>query len=57
MELDEEQLRVVEIDSGRHLELAPPGAGKTEQLTRRVVRALEKGVPARKIKEIEENPL
>ncbi|MBQ9430426.1 MAG: UvrD-helicase domain-containing protein [Kiritimatiellae bacterium] len=49
MELDEEQLRVVEIDSGRHLVLAPPGAGKTEQLTRRVVRALEKGVPAKKI--------
>lgn len=49
MELTEEQRAVVEIDSGRHMVLAPPGTGKTEMLTRRVIRALEKGVDPKRM--------
>ncbi len=44
MELTEEQRAVVEILSGRHLVLAPPGSGKTEMLTQRVVAAMKRGV-------------
>lgn len=44
MNLTAEQQTVVDIDSGRHLVLAPPGTGKTQMLTERVKRALERGV-------------
>lgn len=44
MDLTEEQRVVVEIASGRHLVLAPPGSGKTEMLSRRILGALDKGV-------------
>ena len=49
MELTEEQRAVVEIAEGRHLVLAPPGSGKTEMLTQRVVAALKRGVPPDKM--------
>lgn len=44
MELTDEQRAVVEIAAGRHLVLAPPGSGKTEMLSRRILGALEHGV-------------
>lgn len=46
MTLTAEQQAVVDIDSGRHLVLAPPGTGKTQMLTERVKRALANGVAA-----------
>ncbi len=49
MELTSEQQAVVDIDSGRHLVLAPPGSGKTEMLTQRVVSALRNGVDPKKM--------
>ena len=48
MKLTEEQRAVVEIAEGRHLVLAPPGSGKTEILTQRVVAALKRGSLARR---------
>ena len=48
MKLTPEQESVVAINSGRHLVLAPPGSGKTEMLSQRIIRAIESGVdPAR----------
>ncbi len=48
MELTSEQAAVVALSSGRHLVLAPPGSGKTEMLSRRIIGAVESGVdPAR----------
>lgn len=44
MVFDEYQKRVVEADGGHYLVLAPPGCGKTELLTHRIVRAHERGV-------------
>ena len=38
------QREVIEIDGGRHLVLAPPGCGKTDILTERVVHAHTQGV-------------
>ena len=44
MRLTTEQQAVVDIKDKRHLVLAPPGSGKTEMLTQRVVSALKRGV-------------
>ena len=44
MEMTAEQKAVVAIDRERHLVLAPPGSGKTEMLSRRILHALEEGV-------------
>ena len=38
MTLTAEQLSVVNLVSGRHLVLAPPGPGKTEMLSQRIIR-------------------
>lgn len=42
---DDEQLRAIEARGGHYLVLAPPGCGKTDILSERVVRARERGVP------------
>ena len=49
MNLTPEQQAVVDISNGRHLVLAPPGSGKTEMLTQRVIAALKRGVPPGKM--------
>lgn len=49
MNLTAEQQAVVDISGGRHLVLAPPGSGKTEMLTQRVITALKRGVPPSKM--------
>ena len=41
-----EQQRVLALAAGRHVVLAPPGAGKTELLAHRVRAALDRGTPA-----------
>ena len=43
--LTDQQREAVELSSGRHLVLAPPGTGKTELIARRVVYALKQGMP------------
>ena len=40
MKLTKNQKEIVELSTGEHLVLAPPGTGKTEILTHRVVYAL-----------------
>ena len=49
MTLTDEQLSVVNLVSGRHLVLAPPGSGKTEMLSQRIIRALGSGVDPKKM--------
>ena len=49
MTLTSEQLSVVNLVSGRHLVLAPPGSGKTEMLSQRIIRALASGVNPKKM--------
>ncbi|MCR4919738.1 MAG: UvrD-helicase domain-containing protein [Prevotella sp.] len=44
MTFNTEQLNVININSGRHLVLAPPGCGKTAVLAERVRHALRQGV-------------
>lgn len=44
---DSWQREAIEISGGRHLVLAPPGCGKTDILTERVVHAHEQGVEYR----------
>ena len=46
-QFDPWQREAIEISSGRHLVLAPPGCGKTDILTERVVHAHENGVEYR----------
>lgn len=49
MTLTHEQRSVVNLVSGRHLVLAPPGSGKTEMLSQRIIRALDSGVDPKKM--------
>ncbi|MDE6266310.1 MAG: UvrD-helicase domain-containing protein [Muribaculaceae bacterium] len=44
MKYDELQEKVINISSGEHLVLAPPGCGKTAILAERVCRAVKRGV-------------
>ena len=46
-QFDPWQREAIEISGGRHLVLAPPGCGKTDILTERVVHAHEQGVEYR----------
>ena len=41
---DATQQRIIDIEQGKHLVLAPPGCGKTHILAHRIVRALERGL-------------
>ena len=45
MIFDQYQQEVIDIRGGRHLVLAPPGCGKTELLTHRILNAHKSGVP------------
>ena len=47
--LSPEQQKIVDLDSGQHLVLAPPGTGKTELLVHRIIKALDSGIPQEKI--------
>lgn len=49
MELTEDQKAVVMLDAGRHLVLAPPGSGKTEMLSQRILRAVRAGMDPSKM--------
>ena len=49
MNLTSEQSTVVNLAAGRHLVLAPPGSGKTEMLSQRIIRALGSQVPPDKM--------
>ncbi len=42
--LTEKQRKIVELKSGKHLVLSPPGTGKTELLAHRVLYGMEQGV-------------
>lgn len=44
MQFDKYQQRVINASDGYHLVLAPPGCGKTELLTQRIMKAHEEGV-------------
>ncbi len=46
-QFDKWQQEAIEIQGGRHLVLAPPGCGKTDILTERVVHAHEQGIEYR----------
>ncbi len=46
---DEMQQRIIEIERGRHLVLAPPGCGKTHILAHRIMRALQRGLHPEKM--------
>jgi len=44
MKLTKKQKEIVDLESGQHLVLSPPGTGKTELLVHRVLNAIENGV-------------
>jgi DNA helicase-2/ATP-dependent DNA helicase PcrA len=48
-ELSDEQQKIVDLDAGQHLVLAPPGTGKTEMLVHRLSKAINSGIPQNKI--------
>jgi DNA helicase-2/ATP-dependent DNA helicase PcrA len=45
----EEQIKILSLQKGTHLVLAPPGSGKTELLANRVMKAKESGLDDREI--------
>ena len=47
--LSDEQQRIVDLDTGQHLVLAPPGTGKTEMLVHRLSNAINSGIPQNKM--------
>jgi len=47
--LSDEQQKIVDLDTGQHLVLAPPGTGKTEMLVHRLSKAIKSGIPQDKI--------
>lgn len=46
---DELQRKIIYLDQGYHLLLAPPGCGKTDLLAERIVRALSRGIEPEKM--------
>ena len=48
-ELSDEQQKIVDLDTGQHLVLAPPGTGKTEMLVHRLSNAINSGTPQDKM--------
>ena len=57
-QFDPWQQEAIAIRGGRHLVLAPPGCGKTDILTERVVHAHEQGVEYKDmLKETHKQPL
>ena len=40
-QLSQEQQKIVDLESGQHLVLAPPGTGKTELLVHRIRKAIQ----------------
>jgi DNA helicase-2/ATP-dependent DNA helicase PcrA len=49
MKLTTEQTKILNLNSGQHLVLAPPGTGKTELLTQRITSAITNGVDPKKM--------
>jgi DNA helicase-2/ATP-dependent DNA helicase PcrA len=49
MNLSEEQQKIVNLNSGQHLVLAPPGTGKTELLVQRLSHAVKNGTDEKKM--------
>ncbi len=49
MNLTEEQRKIVDLNNGQHLVLAPPGTGKTELLVQRLSNAVKSGVDQREM--------
>jgi DNA helicase-2/ATP-dependent DNA helicase PcrA len=47
--LSDEQQKIVDLDIGQHLVLAPPGTGKTEMLVHRLSNAINSGIPQDKM--------
>ena len=44
MNLTNQQQRIVNLETGQHLVLAPPGTGKTELLVQRLSYAIKRGI-------------
>ena len=44
-----EQQQIIDLDSGQHLVLAPPGTGKTDILAERLSMAIKSGIDQEKI--------